>query len=236
MAGNLLLRSAVRSLPSSTTLSLKMTGLSSLSMTSFFSLSTTRIIVSKARVLVLVMAQFGRYSLLWRSHLLILRLRSKSTRLFGQLRIMPWSILRHTLSSIYKTFTKHNYRLPVPNEEDRNSLKANLNQCLHPLLLLPLPEDPFKDTLEYRMLCVGISPAWQKLDGHYSRPTNHLYMLQQSCYILVLSGNGLRRYGEVALVRSAELASNSRSFDLNTLTLQSLLRTQSFLELRTHAG
>jgi hypothetical protein len=31
-----------------------------------------------------------------------------------------------------------------------------------------VPEDPFKNTLEYRMLCVGISLAWQKLDGYYS--------------------------------------------------------------------
>jgi hypothetical protein len=32
-----------------------------------------------------------------------------------------------------------------------------------------LPEDPFKNTLEYRMLCAGISLAWQKLDGYYSK-------------------------------------------------------------------
>jgi hypothetical protein len=67
-------------------------------------------------------------------------------------------------------------------------------------------------------------------------PTNHLYMLQQLCSVLALSGNGLRRHGEVALVGSAELASKSRSFDLNTLKLQSLLRTQRLLELRTYAG
>jgi hypothetical protein len=32
-----------------------------------------------------------------------------------------------------------------------------------------LAEDPFKNTLEYRMLCVGINLAWQKLDEYYSK-------------------------------------------------------------------
>ncbi|TIA27721.1 hypothetical protein D6C78_11030, partial [Aureobasidium pullulans] len=32
-----------------------------------------------------------------------------------------------------------------------------------------VPEDPLRNTLEYRMLCVGISLAWQKLDEYYSK-------------------------------------------------------------------
>jgi hypothetical protein len=36
-----------------------------------------------------------------------------------------------------------------------------------PPLPPPLPDDPFKNTLEYRMLCVGINLAWQKLDEYY---------------------------------------------------------------------
>ena len=32
-----------------------------------------------------------------------------------------------------------------------------------------LLEDPVKNTLGYRMLCVGINLAWQKLDGYYSK-------------------------------------------------------------------
>ncbi|KAG9994666.1 hypothetical protein KCU78_g18313, partial [Aureobasidium melanogenum] len=32
-----------------------------------------------------------------------------------------------------------------------------------------LAEDPFKNTIEYRMLCVGINLAWQKLDEYYSK-------------------------------------------------------------------
>jgi hypothetical protein len=32
-----------------------------------------------------------------------------------------------------------------------------------------LAEDQFKNTLEYRMLCVGINLAWQKLDEYYSK-------------------------------------------------------------------
>jgi hypothetical protein len=67
--------------------------------------------------------------------------------------------------------------------------------------------------------------------------SSHLYMSQQLCSILVSSGNGLKRHGQVALVGLAELALKSISYGLNTLTSQSLLRTQSLLELKTtHAG
>jgi hypothetical protein len=38
-----------------------------------------------------------------------------------------------------------------------------------PLTRKTLPEDPFKNTLEYRMLCVGINLAWQKLHEYYSK-------------------------------------------------------------------
>jgi hypothetical protein len=60
MASNHLLKSAVRSRPSLTTLSLKTTSQSLSSITSFFSLSTMQLSISKAGVEVLVMAQFGR--------------------------------------------------------------------------------------------------------------------------------------------------------------------------------
>jgi hypothetical protein len=36
-----------------------------------------------------------------------------------------------------------------------------------PPLPSPLPDDPFKNTLKYRMLCVGINLTWQKLDEYY---------------------------------------------------------------------
>jgi hypothetical protein len=48
--------------------------------------------------------------------------------------------------------------------------------------------------------------------------SSHLYMSQQLCSILVSSGNGLKRYGEVVLVGLAELALKSISYGLNTLT------------------
>jgi hypothetical protein len=69
------------------------------------------------------------------------------------------------------------------------------------------------------------------------RLTNRLYILQQLRSFLALSGNGLVRHGEVALIGLTELALKLRSYGLNTLKLQSILRTRSLLKLRTtHAG
>lgn len=53
-----------------------------------------------------------------------------------KLRTILRSILRHLLSLIHKISMKQYQHLLVLHEEGRNSLEANLNQCLLPLLLL----------------------------------------------------------------------------------------------------
>ena len=63
--------------------------------------------------------------------------------------------------------------LPSPARAKRGRPKQSQSQSQSmpppPPTREALAEDPFKNTLEYRMLCVGINLAWQKLDEYYSK-------------------------------------------------------------------
>jgi hypothetical protein len=62
--------------------------------------------------------------------------------------------------------------LPPPTRANRGRPKQSQTQSQSmppPPTRETLPKDPFQNTLKYRMLCVGINLAWQKLDEYYSK-------------------------------------------------------------------
>jgi len=161
MKANHLLKSAIRSRPSLTTFSLKMTSQSLSPTTSFFSLSTTQPSVWEGR------GRGASHGAIWQ---VIPAMEKLLTHLEpakqGYSTVRPTQDYTMVSSQAYIVFDTQELHEPLlpPTRAERERPKQSQSQCQSmPPPPSPrcdprtTPGEPFRDTFEYRMLCVRVN-------------------------------------------------------------------------------